>query len=89
MSRLDSEPLTVRQLGAIHREFGRLGFGPADRDRRLAAAAALTGLDTLGSLTHLTMGQAGLLVQVLASCQSPAALRRRWRQASAARVGGR
>jgi hypothetical protein len=36
-------PATTAQIGALHREFSRLGFGEADRDTRLDAAASLVG----------------------------------------------
>jgi hypothetical protein len=62
---LAAEPATPAQRGAIMREFGRLGFGEADRGERLAISAAIVGLDTLGSVRDLTMGEAGRLVRAL------------------------
>lgn len=59
---LDSEPATPNQRGAIMREFSRLGLGTQDRAARLAACAALLGLDELDTTGGLTMGQAGRLV---------------------------
>jgi hypothetical protein len=56
---LATEPATPNQIGAIHREFARLGV--TDRAERLAICAALLGVDDLGSTTHLVMGQAGQL----------------------------
>jgi len=62
---LATEPATSNQRGAIMREFGRLGFGEEDRAERLAACAALLGLDELDTTGDLTMGQAGQLVGTL------------------------
>jgi len=62
---LATEPATSNQRGAIMREFGRLGFGEGDRTERLAACAALLGLDELDTTGDLTMGQAGQLVGTL------------------------
>jgi hypothetical protein len=53
-------PLTQAQRVAVHAEFARLGV--ADRAERLAACAALLGLDGLGSTMDLTQGQAGKLI---------------------------
>lgn len=60
---LDSEPVTPNQRGAIMRECDRLGI--VGRAERLAALAALAGLDALGSTADLTMGQAGQIVNAL------------------------
>jgi hypothetical protein len=62
---LATEPATPAQRGAIMGEFGRLGFGAHDRDQRLATAAAILGLDTLGSVRDLVMGDAGRLLHIL------------------------
>ena len=64
---LATEPATQMQVGAIHGQFRRLGYGHADRDRRLAACAALLGLDALDTTTTLTMGDAGRAVRILQS----------------------
>jgi hypothetical protein len=60
---LATEPATPNQIGAVHREFGRLGVD--DRAERLAISAELLGLDEVGSTTDLVMGQAGRLVGIL------------------------
>lgn len=63
---LATEPATPDQLGAVMGEFRRLGFDhQADRAERLAACAALLGLDGLDSIRDLVMGQAGQLVHAL------------------------
>lgn len=73
--RLETEPLTGPQLGAIMREWRRLGLdGPADRGERLAVTAALAGLDGLASTCELTMGQAGLVLRALRGCAARADL---------------
>ncbi|MGA2828448.1 MAG: hypothetical protein ABSF03_20280 [Streptosporangiaceae bacterium] len=61
---LATEPTTPNQIGAVHGEFRRLGLD-VDRPARLAAAAALLGLDSLRSSRDLSMGQAGYLIQTL------------------------
>ena len=71
---LATEPATSNQLGAIMREFTRLGFGDADRAERLAVCAELLELDELGSSGDLTMGQAGMLVNVLQHTRTAAEL---------------
>jgi hypothetical protein len=71
---LATEPATRHQRGAIMREFERLGFGEADRAERLAICARIAGLETLGSISDLTMGQAGQLVHALMDCTSRADL---------------
>lgn len=74
---LATAPATPNQRGAIMREFGRLGFHPRyDRAERLAACAALLGVDELGSTADLTQGQAGQLVNVLRLTTDRAALAR-------------
>lgn len=68
-ARLAAEPLTLNQLGAIHREFERLGFGEADRAERLEVSAILARYPgQLATTKDLTMGEAGRLVGVLRSC---------------------
>src|ERR1017187_8637887 len=62
---LATEPATRNQVGAIHREFERLGFREKDRAERLAVSAAMIELGSLGSTRDLTMGQAGCLVCLL------------------------
>ena len=53
-------PATRRQVGAVHREFRRLGLAdPGWRGCRLAVAAALTGRPGLLSIRMLTGGEAG------------------------------
>jgi hypothetical protein len=70
-ARLASEPLTVNQLGRIHREFERLGFGAANRAERLEISAALARYPgRLASTKDLTMGEAGRLIGVLQSCRN-------------------
>jgi hypothetical protein len=74
MSRLETEPLTDLQFGAIQREFTRLGYARAERDERLALSAELLGLDGLGSTRDLVKGQAGLLLHTLLDTGSRAEL---------------
>jgi|SRR5450755_827184 hypothetical protein len=62
---LATEPATRNQVGAIRREFERLGFRETDRAERLAVSAAMLELGSLGSTRDLTMGQAGCLVCLL------------------------
>jgi hypothetical protein len=69
---LELRPLTPNQRGAVMREFARLGI--ADRAERLAAIAALLGIDALGSTGELTQGQAGQLVNTLERITDPAEL---------------
>jgi len=78
---LDTEPATRNQIGAVRAEFRRLGLD-GDRPGRLAAVAAIVGLDSLSSVKDLSMGQAGHLVKTLrsladagqlaAACHAPA-----------------
>jgi len=62
-------PATRTQVGALHGQFRRLGFPrwetSRDRAARLAACAALLGIDRLDSTRDLTMGQAGILIHDL------------------------
>jgi hypothetical protein len=68
------QPLTKRQLGAIHGEFRRLGFGDDARAERLAISAALLDLVELDSTTSLVMGEAGRLVGMLRGIRDRAEL---------------
>ena len=71
--RMASEPLTRDQLGAIHREFTRLGF--SDRDERLTLTAALARVPgPIGSTKDLVMGDAGRVVGALIGCRTAAEL---------------
>jgi hypothetical protein len=69
-----TEPATSDQVGAIHREFARLGYREAERAGRLAASAALLCLDGLDSSADLTLGEAGKLVRLLQGFTSRAEL---------------
>jgi hypothetical protein len=70
-ARLDREPLTRNQLGAIHREFDRLGFHvTADRDERLRLTAVLARSGPIGTTKDLAMGEAGRVVGILTGCQT-------------------
>jgi hypothetical protein len=62
---LATEPATTNQVGAIHQEFLRLGFGEDERAERLAASAALLQLPELRSTMDLTRGSAGYLLRIL------------------------
>lgn len=69
MSTLDMEPLTSNQLGAIHREFYRLGFHVSiDRDERLRLTASLAKVPALTSTKNLVMGEAGRVIRALTEC---------------------
>lgn len=72
LARLETEPATPNQRGAIMRECRRLGI--RDRAERLATCSALLGIDALGSTADLPQGQAGQLVNVLQRAASRAAL---------------
>jgi hypothetical protein len=70
-ARLGREPLTSNQLGHVHREFGRLGFTEADRAERLRITATLARVPgQLASTKNLTMGQAGRVVGLMATCRT-------------------
>lgn len=70
-ARIEVEPLTVNQLGRIHREFDRLGFGRGDRAARLRATATLAGVPgRLASTKDLTEGEAGRVVRLLVGCRT-------------------
>jgi len=61
-----SAPATPNQVGAIRREFERLGFGEADRPERLRITGHLARAGgQLASTKDLTMGQAGTVVPLL------------------------
>lgn len=66
--RLDTDPLTINQLGRIHQEFARLGFGPADRAERLRLTAELARSGPLESTKDLSMGEAGRAIGALLRC---------------------
>jgi hypothetical protein len=57
------EPATRAQVGALAGELERR-HGLHDRTERLAVCATLLGLDHLGSTRDLTMGQAGVLLNI-------------------------
>ena len=59
---LGTEPATPNQIGAVRVEFRRLGLDD-DRPARLAAVAAIVGVDSLGSVKDLSIGQAGFSVE--------------------------
>lgn len=70
-TRLDREPLTLNQLGRIHREFARLGYGPADRAERLRLTATLARVPgQLATTKDLTMGEAGRVVGLMTGCRT-------------------
>jgi hypothetical protein len=71
---LATMPATSMQIGAIHGEFRRLGFGEDERVERLAISADLLHLGELASTSDLTMGDAGRLVRLLRSYQDRAEL---------------
>jgi hypothetical protein len=74
-TRQDTDPLTRTQLGAVHGEFERLGFGRADRAERLEISAAVAGYPgKLATTKDLTMGEAGRLIGVLRQCDDIADL---------------
>jgi hypothetical protein len=60
---------TCYQLGAIMREFDRLGFGEEDRAERLAVCARIAGLESLASTRDLHLGEAGLILRTLMGCR--------------------
>jgi len=67
-------PATITQIGALHREFARLGFRTDDREERLELAAELLGLDGLGSFRGLSLGKAGWLLSHVSRCGTLAEL---------------
>lgn len=74
-NRLDTEPLTANQLGAIHLEFIRLGFDTEeDRGERLWLTGELARSGPIGSTKELSMGEAGRVVNALGRCRTPGEL---------------
>jgi hypothetical protein len=70
-TRLDTDPLTLNQLGAIHREFARLGFRPEHREERLRLTAIIGQVpDEIDSTKDLFMGEAGRSIGVLRGCRT-------------------
>jgi hypothetical protein len=68
-TRLDTDPLTSNQLGRIHHEFARLGFGrAADRPERLRLTAELAGSGPIESTNDLSRGEAGRAIGALGRC---------------------
>jgi hypothetical protein len=62
-----TDPIRPQQRAAIQAGFGELGYGgPANRDQRLAVAARLAGLESLGSTNDLTAAQARAVLDGLA-----------------------
>lgn len=63
----DDGPIRPQQRTAIQAGFSELGFGgDANRDQRLAVAARLAGVESLGSTNDLTAAQARLVLDGLA-----------------------
>lgn len=74
-TRLDTDPLTLRQLGRIHAEFVRLGFHErSERAERLRLTAIIARSGPIGSTKDLTMGQAGRAIGALTGCRTDAEL---------------
>ena len=69
-SRLDTDPLTMNQLGRIHQEFARLGFGRDDRAERLRLTAELAHSGPIESTKDLSMGEAGRTINALGRCRT-------------------
>lgn len=84
-SRLDTDPATRLQVGAVIGAFTQLGL--RDREERLGLSADLLGLDCLGSTRELTKGQAGKLLSIVRAAPDLASLRRT--AAAARRRAGR
>jgi hypothetical protein len=61
---------TSAQVAAVNNQFWYLGFRRADRAERLAACAALLGLDGLSSTKDLTAREAEQLVRMLAQLRA-------------------
>lgn len=67
----ESTPATRNQVGAIRREFERLGFHEADRAERLRITGQLAeAAGQLATTKDLTTGQAGQVVAILTGCRS-------------------
>ena len=67
----ESTPATRNQVGAIRREFERLGFGEAGRAERLWITGQLAQAPGQLATTHdLTTGQAGRVVGAMTACTS-------------------
>jgi hypothetical protein len=65
-SRLETEPCTPHQVGALHEGYRRLGLaGPRHRGSRHAIGAGLLGLAEVDGWRDLTKGQAGSLLRSL------------------------
>jgi hypothetical protein len=71
---LATEPLRPNQLGAIHGEFRRLGYGRLDRAARLEVTAELARCGPVESTRELTMGEAGRVINALRQCPDLSAL---------------
>jgi hypothetical protein len=71
-TRLDTDPLTLNQLGSIHREFARLGFDEREhRAERLRMTAVIgQAPDDIDSTKDLLMGEAGRAIRVLRGCRT-------------------
>ena len=75
LERLEADPLTPRQLGAIHGEFRRLGYrDPWNRADRLEVTAALAGCGPIASTKELYQGEAGRVIRGLRDCGTLAEL---------------
>jgi hypothetical protein len=74
--RLDTEPLTLTQLGAIHGEFRRLGYRAADRTDRLRVTERLARSGPIETTRDLTMGEAGRTIRALRECYTLADIAR-------------
>jgi hypothetical protein len=75
LERLEADPLTLNQLGAIHGEFRRLGYrDPWDRTARLAITAALAWCEPIASTKDLCQGEAGRAIKALRDCATAAEL---------------
>ena len=67
----ESTPATRNLVGAIRREFERLGFGEAGRAERLWITGQLAQAPGQLATTHdLTTGQAGRVVGAMTACTS-------------------
>lgn len=68
--RLDTDPLTINQLGRIHQEFSRLGFGRTDRAERLRITGLIAKSGPIESTKELRMGEAGRAIKALTRCET-------------------